>query len=291
MSVLGGIWFWAYWPTLAEIVERWSTNPLYSHGYLVPGFAAFLLWHRRRMLGDESGQPSCWGVLCIAFGAALHLAGAYFYFDWASAASSLPVLVGLGLAWGGVKVLRWNWPAIAFLVFMLPLPYRVEVSLAFPLQRLATLASTYLLQTLGFPAIAEGNVIIMEEARLGVIEACNGLGMLVTFFALTSAVALLLKRGLLGKGIIVLSAIPIALLANVVRITVTGVLAEIVGSEVAVEFFHRLGGWLMMPLALGMLWLELKVLATLVIQAPSEDLPLREFTEMFAPRASCPVRT
>jgi exosortase len=273
--LLGGLLLWAYGSTLGEVAETWSSNPQYSHGYLVPAFALFLLWTRRKQLGDEPLQPSWWGLPLVLLGTLLHLAGARLYLDWIGAAAVLPMLAGLALTLGGIRALRWSWRAIAFLVFMLPLPYRVEVALAHPLQRLATVASTYVLQTVGFAAVAEGNVIIMEETRIGVIDACNGLGMLVTFFAVTTAVAMLLKRPLVDKIIIVLSALPIALLANIIRIAVTGILAELVGAWIVDLVFHDLAGWLMMPLALGILWLELQIFNRLVIEesaAPEEVL-------------------
>src|SRR5262245_13028667 len=138
--MLGGIFAWAYWPTFAEIADRWSTSAIYSHGYLVPVFAGFLLWHRRSLIRNQSFEPSWWGLPWIALGASLHLFGAYFFYDWASAASILPIFAGIAISFGGAKLLRWSWPAIAFLAFMLPLPHRVETWLAHPLQRLAALS-------------------------------------------------------------------------------------------------------------------------------------------------------
>lgn len=290
LSVLTAVTLWTYFPTFGDVVERWATNPLYSHGYLVPLFAAFVLWRRRSMLGGGLGDPSWYGVPCVLFGVLLHLAGAYFYFDWASSFFLLPVLAGLCLAAGGTKMLAWSWPAIAFLVFMLPLPYRLEVSLAYPLQRLATIASTYLLQTVGFPAVAEGNIIIMEEARIGVVEACAGLGMLVTFTALTTAVAMLLRRSLFDKIIIVLSALPIAIAANVVRIVVTGILAETIGNEAADEFFHGLFGYMMPAVALSMLWVEMKILAMLIVDAPVVNESTFGLAQVFSAKESVSPR-
>src|SRR5262245_2365145 len=122
LAVLGGILTWAYWPVFGDFAERWSSNPHYSQGYLVPVFAGSLLWLRRRHLSDGPLQPSWWGMPVLAAGLAVHLAGAFFYFDWFSAVSLLPVLGGVALLWGGATALRWSWPAIAFLAFMLPLP-------------------------------------------------------------------------------------------------------------------------------------------------------------------------
>ena len=153
-------------------------------------------------------------------------------------------------------------------VFMIPLPFRLEVALGAPLQRAAAWCSTCLLQMLGQPAIAEGNVIALRSSRLGVVEACNGLGMLVTFSAMATAVALVIDRPWLDRLVIVLSAVPISFIANVSRITATGLLQETVGHDVAGVVYHDLAGWLMMPLALVLLWGELRLLSHLLVDLP-----------------------
>jgi exosortase len=259
-AIVGGALAWVYWPTLVELVQRWSTDPKYSHGYLVPLFALYLLAARASPDGARSWRPSWWGLPVLALGLAVRLAGTLFYIDWLSAVSLLPVLAGLVLAVGGWPALARAWPAIAFLFFMIPLPFQLERALAGPLQRVGTLASVYALQTLGFVAHAEGNIIVLRHVRIGVVEACNGLSMLMIFMALSTAVVMLIQRPLLDKAIILVSAIPIALVCNIIRITVTGVLHMVAGPKLAELVFHDLAGWLMMPLALGLLWCEVKVL-------------------------------
>jgi exosortase len=256
---------WSYWPTLRGMADRWSHDPQYSHGYLVPVFALVVLWLR------GEGRPTSvatnwWGVPILAAGVLLRLAGARYYVEWLDAVSLLPTLAGACLLLAGWPALRWALPAIAFLVFMIPFPYQVEVALAHPLQRLATAWSTYALQVLGLPALAEGNIIVIDEVRLGVLEACSGLGMLATFAALSTAVALVIRRRWPEKLAILASAVPVAVLANVARITLTGVLHRTAGSTLANAVFHDLAGWLMMPLALGLLWLELMLLDRLLVE-------------------------
>jgi exosortase len=263
---------WSYWSTLGEVAERWSIDPQYSHGYLVPGFAALLLWLRRRELTRGSANvdtcPNGWGWPLLAAAIALRMGGSYYHFVWFDAVSLLPCLAALCLLLGGTRALRWAAPAIAFLFFMIPLPYQVAVAMAGPLQQVATTASTYLLQTLGLPAVAEGNVILLNEASLNIVEACSGLRMLVVFFALSTAVGLVARRPFWERVFLAFSAIPIALFVNMVRITATGVIYETVGSETGHYVFHDLAGWLMMPLALALLGLELKFL-THLLSAPA----------------------
>jgi exosortase len=264
-AVLLGVTCWAYGATFVELARRWSGDPQYSHGYLVPLFAAWLLWERRGLLSGRKNEPAWWGFPLLLAGAVLRLVGGGFYLTWVSEVSLLLVLAGIVTIVGGKSALRWAWPGIAFLAFMIPLPGRLNTTLGGPLQRVGTTASTYLLQLLGFPAVAEGNVILLNEVELGIVEACSGLRMLVIFFALATAFALLLRRPLVIRLLLVLSAAPIAVIANVVRITATGVLHETVGSEVANLVFHDLAGWLMMLFALGLLGLELLVLQRLIV--------------------------
>src|SRR5262249_8175924 len=154
----------------------------------------YLLWSRYAMQsGDRTvpagaWQPSSWGLLFLAAGLGCRFAGSALFIDWLCAVSLLPFLAGLVFLAGGLRAVRVSWPAIGFLIFMVPLPYRLETGLAQPLQRVATLASNYALQTLGFISFSEGNVIRLGEVRIGVVEACSGLSMLVIFFALSTAV-------------------------------------------------------------------------------------------------------
>jgi exosortase len=263
--------FWAYWPTLGDLVDRWERDPHYSHGYLVPGFALLLLWLRREQFRAAAWRPSPWGIVLLLAAAGLRLAGTYYYFPWFDSVSLLPCLAGLCLLLGGWPALRVAWPALVFLVFMLPLPHRVETALAGPLRRVATVASTYVLQTFGLPALDEGNTILLNDVKIGIVEACSGLSMLVVFFALSTAIALLIRRPLWEKLLLLLSAVPVALLANIARITVTALLHELVGSAEADAFFHDGAGWFMMPLAVLLLWAELGLLSWLLEQPAGES--------------------
>jgi exosortase len=259
---------WAFWTTLAELAQVWSTNPQYSHGWLVPVFAAFLLWSRRDRLEGEPLRPGLVGLLILAAGLAMRLAGTYWHYVSLEQIALVPCIAGLVWLAGGWRAWRWAWPAVLFLLFMIPLPYFLAVAMSGPLQRFATVVSTFIMQTMGLPALAEGNVILLNDHEIGIVEACSGLRMLVVFIALSTAVVLVSPRHWVDRTIILVSSIPIALASNVLRVTATGVMYEMGHSEMAATFFHDVAGWLMMPLALGMLWVELRVLSALFINAP-----------------------
>jgi exosortase len=257
---------WAFWSTLGETAERWVHDPLYAHGFLVPVFALGLLWARWGEFKAQQVSPSWWGLPVLVGAAALRLLGAYFHFNWLDAISLLPCLAGLCLVIGGYQTLRWAWPAVLFLAFMIPLPFKVGEALADPLRALATPVCTFVLQTLGLPALAEGNRILMNDVDLDIVGQCSGLRMLVTSFALSTAVALMIRKPLWERLLIVASALPIALAANMARITATGILLETAGDRISHHAVHEGAGLAMMPLGLVLLGIELKYLKHLLIE-------------------------
>jgi exosortase len=269
VSLLGLAVLWSYWTTLTAVALRCWDDPQYSHGFLVPAFAVYLLWLRRDQLTGRVFAIN-WlglGLLCIAMG--LRLFGAYVAIPYYDYISLLPCCAGLVLLAGSWPALFWAWPAIAFLAFMMPLPDRVSMAMSAPMQSLATTVSTFFLQVLGRPAIAEGNVILLNDIELGIVEACSGLRMLVTFFALSVAVALVIRKPLWEKCFIACSAVPIALISNILRITVTGLLRDSFGNSYGV-YFHDYAGLAMMPIGLAFLLVELWILKTLLIERSTD---------------------
>jgi exosortase len=274
LAFLVGVVVWAYWPTFVRLVQIWWSDPQYSHGFLVPFFAAALCWMRRDRVDWSQVHGAWWALGLVVLGMILRLVGGYFFLEWFEHVSLLLVVAGLvGIA-GGWSLLRAWWPAAAFLIFMIPFPYRIQVLLSDPLQRLATVATCYILQTFGEPAVAIGNTILVNDTQLEVVQACNGLRMAVSFLALSVAVALVTRRPLWERWLLLINALPIAVLSNVVRITVTGLLSNHVDPHVAEVFFHDVAGWLMMPFALalmiGQFWL-----VDWVLTRPPGETPIR----------------
>jgi exosortase len=280
---------WAFWPTLTDLFRVWSSDPQYSHGFLVPVFAGFLLWMRRYLLTGAELRPTWWGLPLVLFGVGLHLCGAYYYWISLDAVALVPCVAGLWLTAGGWAGWRWGWPAVAFLLFMIPLPYRYAIVLSGPLQHFATLCSTFIMQVIGLPALSEGNVIQVGDAKINIVEACSGLRMLVVFVALSTAVCIVSRRPLLDKLIVLASAVPIAIFVNVIRVTLTGILHHTTTNEVANAFFHDFAGLVMPALGLGLLWLELKVLGRLLIERPAPP-SVRASRGAAARRTATPAR-
>lgn len=256
----------------------------------------------------EKLRPSWWGLPLLAVGIAMRLVAARYYFGWFDHLSLLPCVAGVVLLTVGWHPVRWGWPAVLFLVFMVPLPYSLEGALREPLRNVGTKASTYLMQTVGLPAIADGNrheiFVGTMSHPIGVTEACSGLSMLMIFIALSTAVAVVIRRPIWDKAVILLSAVPIALVSNVVRIAVTGMMLyaydgldvylgigswtwfEMDGVKFAGKFFHDWAGWLMMPFALLLMAIELAIMKRLIIVEEEVPLSVRTKKSLSSPAAS-----
>jgi exosortase len=273
------------------MVLVWYTTPDYGHGFVVPIFAAFLLWQRQEMVDPWPSRGSWWGLLFFLIFAGIRWANFLLNYE-RDIDALLPFLIGMTLVIGGWRALHWAWPSILFLIFMVPLPAVLAEALGRYLQRIATIMSLYLLQTIGIPAIVRGelsNVIQLSDPnnKLEVAQACSGLRMMTLFFAICVGACFVLRVPFWKKIILVLSAAPIAIVSNVARITLTGVLAEWVSPE-AGHFVHDKAGFLMMPLAMLMIWGEMALIAALVIEPPTEG-PFMFAGGKGAPRRDAPT--
>lgn len=265
----------AYAPNLADLEQRWARETNYSHGFLVAPIALAILWQRRNDLDLARLRPSWIGWLALA-GALLTRAWFYERNElWLESLTIVPAVAALALAFGGWRFLRWAAPAIGFLIFMFPLPPSVNMILAGPLQRLATIGSTTLLQAMGLPVLAEGNVIYIGSEKLEVAQACNGLSMLASFVTLIVAATILMAhaRPMLERIILLLSMIPIALVSNILRITITAWAYHLLGPERSKDLAHDTMGWAMMLIGLALVWVELKILSWLIVEDEDDQKP------------------
>lgn len=248
---------WAYWPTLSEIVGAWINQPDYSHGFLVVPISLLFLWFKRTSLPRNELGPSLYGAALLIFACALRIAAGAFYLGpldgW-----TIPLWVA-GAVWllFGWRVLVWSLPSIVFLWFMIPIPFTAESWLSVPLQAVATKLSTACLLMLGQPALAEGNTIWIGEHQLFIEEACSGLRIFVGIFALAFAFALFSRWSWWQKALALAAALPIAIVANMARVVVTGLLYQLASSETALRFSHDLSGLVMIPFAAILFWLFL----------------------------------
>lgn len=250
------------------LLDVWNSAQ-YSHGFLIPFFTAALLYMRQQPFEPASASARWGGVGLIVAGLTVRLFAARFTYITVDYLSMIPVLIGIFAMVGGWSALRWAWAPICFLIFMMPLPTFAEQRLLTPLQHVAAVMSNYTLQTLGIESFLSGNNITIDgNIPLNVAEACSGLRMSTIFLAMAVAMIMIMERPLWQNAIIIMSSVPIALITNMIRIVVTGLMFKILGpdSEFARTFFHDLAGWFMMPIALGFLYAEMVLLDHLVIE-------------------------
>jgi exosortase len=271
----------AYAPNFIDLLLIWYKNPNYSHGILVIPFAIFIF---RRRLAAAKEQPtfnssavSYWGWVVLAVILALRVVAYERNAQWSENATIVPAVACLAWVFGGWPLLRVAWPAIAFLLFMLPLPAAVNNSIALPLQQIATIGSRFLLQLTGLWVVQQGNTIHLttkagDMARLEVAAACNGLSMLMTLAATVTATIILIPLPTWKRITVLASAVPIALVSNTLRIVATGWCYYLISDSNLRAWAHDVTGWLMMPMALGLVALELGILSWLVPkELDSED--------------------
>lgn len=240
---------WSYWPVWLDLTILWNSIPDYSHGFLVLPLAAFFLWVKRDSFPGIIPRVSLSGLLLIIVAGCLRCAGAWFYLD-AVQGWSIPVWIA-GYVWTfyGFPAFRWAVPAIAFLVFMVPIPYTIEIMLSRPLQLVSTQISVVVLQCLAQPAVSEGTTILLGENTLEVEQACSGMRIFFGIAALAYAFMMLFRRPLWTRLMLLVSILPIALLANSLRIVATGLLYQLGLGETAKHVGHDMAGWFMIPLA------------------------------------------
>lgn len=288
LAILGGLVLLvlvAYWDMLTLTSRVWFEG-LYSHGWIVPLCAAGLLWLRWEPIGPVPAIERWAGCGLVLLGFAIRLPAAYIGMQPIDRLSFLPAIFGVFMMVGGLNLIRAVWPALGFLIFMFPLPSKLETSVLLRLQTLAAASSTFVLQVMGVPALRDGRTINISGIPLFVADACSGLRMVTIFCALAVAMVFLIERPWWDKFIILLSAIPIALIVNIIRITVTGVVYLWGGgdSEFVRKMAHDWAGLFMMPLALGILWLELQILERITIPVDTGRLrPMPQARGMAVP--------
>ncbi|MBN1854026.1 MAG: exosortase/archaeosortase family protein [Pirellulales bacterium] len=265
---------WAYWPTLREIVHQWNRTPDYSHGFLVVPIAVLFLWARRSSFPKSDLRPSIFGGALLLLACVLRiLAGRYYLTPldgW-----TIPFWVA-GSVWllYGKRCFFWSMPSIIFLWFMVPIPFAAERWLSVPAQGIATKLSTVVLQMLGQSAVAEGHTIWLGEHQLFVEDACSGLRIFFGIFALAFAFVLFSRWSFWQKLLVLVAAVPVAIIANVTRIVVTGLLYQLVSQSSAMRFCHDISGFVMIPFAAGLFWLFLIYLERLFPEIEEVAPPL-----------------
>ena len=255
MVVLAGALAWLYAPVLAHLVRQWMHDPNYSHGFFVPAFSAFVIWTEKRRLQQLPLRPSWTGLIVLAFALIVLTAGtlgAELFLSRSSFLLAIAGLVVLGYGWNYMRALLFPW---LFLLLMIPIPAIVFNQITFPLQLLASRAAAHTLPLLGVPVLREGNIIQLPAMALEVAEACSGIRSLMSLTTLAIIYGYLMEPRTSFRVLLAVASIPIAVVANSLRIIGTGLLVQYWDPDKAQGFFHTFSGWLIFVVSLILLFL------------------------------------
>jgi len=241
-----------YLPVLQRLIHQWNYDPDMGHGFFVPVIAAFIVWQRRNELAAIKPQPNLWGLLVIAWGA-IQLLIATLGAELFTARMSFVITI-IGVVWtlGGTLMLKKLAFPLFLLFFMLPIPSVIYSAATFKLQILASQLADNALTVLSIPVLREGNVLELPNQKLSVVEACSGIRSLLSLTFLSLVYGYFFERKTWIRVVLFISTIPIAIVANASRVTMTGIMTQ-VKADLAEGFFHQAEGWVIFMVALAIL--------------------------------------
>lgn len=254
--------FFIYRDGLKEMVRVWA-EPEYSHAYLIPFLALYVLSTRLAALRAIPLEQSWLGVVTVVVGLMAYLFGELSALFIIVQYGFLVALWGLVLTAIGTRGTRVIWASLAFLVFLVPLPRFLQYSLSSGLQLVSSELGAAMLQAMGIVVFLEGNVIDLGNFSLQVVEACSGLRYLFPLMSFGFLCAMLFRGPVWQRWAIVLSSLPITVVMNSFRIAVTGVLVNRFGIEAAEGFLHFFEGWVIFIGCLLLMFLEMVLFAKL----------------------------
>lgn len=256
---------------LSKLAHTWWNDENYSHGLLIPLIIAYILWTQRERLAREFTKPSTlWGGAAVLLALMALWAGTAGAELFTQRISLVLILAGIVIYFWGFRLLQLLIVPLGLLLLAIPIPAIIFNKVAFPLQLFASRCAVWSMSLFGIPVLRQGNVIELlplgarETKKLEVVEACSGIRSLMTLVTLAVVFAYFThprsdgpseghRRGIIEwlksygfwrSAIIILSAVPIAILTNALRVSGTGVLAHYYGPEVADGFFHSFSGWM-----------------------------------------------
>ena len=268
-----------YYQVIANLVSDWWNDDNYSHGFLIIPIALYFVWERRTVLKEAEKKPSAWGLFVVAVSFAMLFAGILGSELFLPRVSMLGVLAGAILFLFGWDHLRILILPIAFLLLMIPIPAIIFNQIVFPLQLLASHFGESAIMICQIPVLREGNVLHLANTSLEVAEACSGIRSMITLLTMGIIYGYLFDSRIWVRIVMAAGTVPIAIIANGIRVAGTGVAAHFYGAEAAEGFSHTFSGWIIFIAALIMLFVLHRAI---ILIAPKK----RKAAEPDATRAS-----
>lgn len=240
-----------FWSTFSWLVYNWLNNSYYSHGFLVPLVAAFFVWRKREVLAPENRRPDNLGLAVLAVSLVIFLLAQIWQAFHISAFAFILLLAGLALYFLGREATRRIAFPLAFLLFMVPLPFINRLSPT--LEAFTASVSTSVVGLLGIPAVNQGSQIQLENSSFVVGAACSGLNSTVALATLVVIFVFVIEGTYRAKAVLLAMAVPIALVANLFRVSSLLAIAHFFGADVGMKYFHDYSSPVLFLLAFGLL--------------------------------------
>lgn len=242
-----------YAPVLYGLVHQWATDEDMGHGFFVPVVAGFIAWKRRDELASIKPIPNYWGLALVVFGAIQMMLGTLGAQIFVARTAFLVSLVGAVWFLGGTRALKILAFPLFLMLFIFPIPNIIYARITLPLQLFASSVAETVLNFIGTPVLRDGNVLELANGqRLSVVEACSGIRSLLSLSFLSLIYAYFFDHKVWMRWVLLAATIPIAILANATRVTLTGLISEY-RPDLAQGFFHTLEGWVLFIVALVLL--------------------------------------
>jgi exosortase len=261
-----------YADLVVGLVRAWRTNDDYSHGFLVAPLCAYFVWERRHRLAMLDVRPSLTGLAIVLISLLVLVAGELGAELFLARVSLIGVLAGSVMFVLGPGHARTLALPLCFALLMIPLPAIVFNAIAFPLQLVASRVAEVTLSALSIPVIREGNIIYLATATLEVAEACSGIRSLVSLLTLGIVYGYFTEDSVIWRAALAAATLPIAIVANALRVAGTGFLAHMAGAAAADGFLHTFAGWLVFMAAVVMLFLVQRLLRLAGSSAPTASV-------------------
>jgi exosortase len=262
LSVFAALVVVCYAPTLKALVKQWFGDPDMGHGVFVPLVAGYIVWRRREELLAITPRPNWWGLVVVIWSGLQMVVGALGAELFTTRTAFVVTVMGVVLLLGGTTMFRQLLFPLCLLFLMVPIPTVIYNQLTFPLQIMASRLAAGALTALGIPVFREGNILDLPSQRLSVVEACSGIRSLLSLTFLSLVYGYFFEKRTWIRVVLFLATIPVAILANASRVTITGVLSEI-RPKLAEGFFHESTGLVIFVVAAVILFVLHKVLLQL----------------------------
>jgi exosortase len=242
----------AFGQILYSLVRQWSNDEDVGHGFFVLPVSLYIAWQRREEIMAIEAKPNWWGLVLIVWAALQGFLGTIAAENFLQRSAFLISLVGVLLVLGGTKLVRTLTFPLLLLPFMIPIPAIIYSQITFPLQLFASRVAEAALDFIGIPVWRDGNVLELASQKLSVAEACSGIRSLLSLTFLSLVWAYFFDQKVWMRWALLIGVIPIAIIANAGRVTITGILSD-VNPDLARGFFHSLEGWIIFLIAFAML--------------------------------------